>query len=122
MARKKIATERELGEMSAGVLKSITSNVDTLFRRHALAIEKVQDDSDEKKVSVTFSVLIDGSDSAPKVRTRIRYCETVTDEVIDSLEDPSQPTLFQPEEIKGRGRPRKTVTASVEQEKEGADE
>lgn len=114
MARKKISTERDLGELQAGVLKSITANVETLYRRHALAIEKVQDDSDEKKVSVTFSVLIDASDSAPKVRTRIRYCETVTDEVIDSLEDPAQPTLFQPEETKGRGRPRKSVTASDE--------
>jgi hypothetical protein len=119
MARKKIATERELGDMQAGVLKSITANVETLYRRHALAIEKVQDDSDEKKVSVTFSVLIDASDSAPKVRTRIRYCETVTDEVIDSLEDPAQPTLFQPEETKGRGRPRKTITADVEPKQEG---
>lgn len=118
MARKKITTERELGEIQAGVLKSITGNVDTLYRRHATAIDKVQSDSDEKKVSVTFSILIDCSDSAPKVRTRIRYCETVTDEVIDSLEDPAQPVVFEPEETRGRGRPRKAITSTVEPEKE----
>lgn len=118
MARKKIATERELGEIQSGVLKSMTANVDTLYRRHASAIDKVQNDSDEKKVSVTFSILIDCSDSAPKVRTRIRYCETITDEVIDSLEDPEQPTLFQPEETRGRGRPRKSITETVKPEGE----
>lgn len=104
MARKKIGGDSALGEIQGGVLKSIAANVDALYRKHASAIDKVQRDSDEKKVTVNFAVLIDCSDSVPKVKTRIRYSETVTDELIDSLEDPNQPTLFKPEETKGRGR------------------
>src|SRR6187455_1736199 len=108
MARKRITADRELGEIQGGILKSLEQNVGTLYRKHAHAIEKVQDDSDEKKVVVNFSVLIDCSDSAPKVKTRIRYSETVTDELIDSLEDPNQPTLFEPP-TPVRGRPKKTA-------------
>lgn len=104
MARKKISEDNALGEIQAGVLKSITQNVDTLYRRHADSIEKVQNDSDEKKVTVNFAVQIDCSDSVPKIKTRIRYSETVTDEMIDSLEDPNQPTLFEPPEPKPRAR------------------
>jgi len=106
MARKKIGGTTVLDEIQGGVLKSMIQNIEQLYRKHALAIEKVQQDSDEKKVTINFAVQIDCSDSAPKVKTRIRYSETVTDELIDSLEDPAQPTLFNPEETKGRGRKR----------------
>lgn len=102
MARKRIATQ-PLSDIEEGVLKSVTQRIDELYRKHADAIEKVREDSDEKKVTVNFAVLIDCSDSVPKVKTRIRYSETVTDEIIDSLEDPKQPTLFTPEETKGKG-------------------
>jgi hypothetical protein len=108
MARKKIAQTRELGEIQGGILKSINKNVEDLYRKHASAIDKVMDDSDEKKVTVNFAIQIDCSDSAPKVKTRIRYSETVTDELIDSLEDPNQPTLFDPP-TPVRGRPKKTT-------------
>lgn len=106
MARKKIGKATALDEIQEGVLKSILKNVEELYRKHAPAIAKVQEDSDEKIVTVGFGVQIDCSDSAPKVKTRIRYCETTTDELIDSLEDPAQPTLFTPEETKGRGKKR----------------
>lgn len=95
MARKRI--EAKLGEVDEGVVKSIVMRAEGLYRKHAGEIAKVRDESDDKKVSLTFSVLVDCSDSAPKVRTRLRYSQTVTDELIDSLEDPSQPTLFDPE-------------------------
>ena len=106
MARKRIETK--LTEIDEGILKSILMRTESLYRKHAAEIAKVREESDEKKVSIGFSVLVDCSDSAPKVRTRIRYSQTVTDELIDSLEDPSQPTLFEPEVGKA-SKPGKTA-------------
>lgn len=98
MAKKKNQQTVTLGEVAEGVIMSTRNNVDTLFRRHYREIEKILNTSDPRTVSVNFAVLVDNTDSTPKVRTRIRYCETVTDEMIDSLEDPKQPTLFKREE------------------------
>lgn len=113
MARKAQVTA--MNEIEEGVLKSILLRTESLYRKHAAAISRVRNESDEKKVSVGFGVLIDCSDSTPKVRTRIRYSETVTDELIDSLEDPLQPTLFDPELGKAQARAgRKTAAEGNE--------
>lgn len=100
MAKK--ANDAELTEIQAGILHSVQTGVDMLYRKHAAAIEGGQEDAPDKNVTISFSVKVDASKSTPKIRTRIRYSETVIDEVIDSLEDPKQPALFDAEETKSR--------------------
>jgi len=88
-----------LNEMELGVLTSVLRNVETLYRKHAGKISEMQGQSDTHRVNIGFSVLIDGLDiQIPKVKTRIRYAQIVTDDLMDSLEDPNQPTLFKPDE------------------------
>jgi len=85
--------DANLDDFSEGVLTSIREDTEALYRQHANRIRRLVDDSESSTATITFSVLIDKSESAPKVRTRIRFGETTTDERIRSLEDPSQPTL-----------------------------
>jgi hypothetical protein len=91
-----------LDDFSEGVLTSIREDTEALFRQHADKIRRLVEIAEGNKATVTFGVLIDKSESAPKVRTRIRFGETTTDERVRSLDDPTQPTLFSKEELEAR--------------------
>lgn len=90
-----------LDEFSEGVLTSIREDTEALYRMHAGRIRRLVEEAEKNAATVTFSILIDKSESAPKVRTRLRFGETTTDERVRSLEDPSQPTLFTESELEG---------------------
>ena len=83
------------------VLESIVEAVKQLYSKHATAIDSVRDETADKVVNVSFGVKIDGNEAAVKVRTRIRYSQTVIDEVIEELGDPNQPDLFTDEKEEG---------------------
>jgi hypothetical protein len=103
--------DANLDDFSEGVLTSIREDTEALYRQHANRIRRLVDDSESSTATITFSVLIDKSESAPKVRTRIRFGETTTDERIRSLEDPNQPTLFTPEQLEKNKKAGKTTGA-----------
>lgn len=114
------AFDANLDDFSEGVLTSIREDTEALYRMHANRIRRLVDDAESNSATITFSVLIDKSESAPKVRTRIRFGETTTDERIRSLEDPSQPTLFTNEELTEKTRKAgKTTGAPPEGEVHG---
>ncbi|MCA9730222.1 MAG: hypothetical protein KC729_21235 [Candidatus Eisenbacteria bacterium] len=97
MARKQNKALIPLDEVAEGIILSVKNNVEALLRGHFREIDKVRDESDTKKVNVAFGILIDGSESVPKILTRIRFAQTVTDERVDTLEDPKQPRMFDKE-------------------------
>lgn len=97
MARKQNKTLIPLDEVAEGIILSVKNNVEALLRSHFREIDKVREESDTKKVNVAFGILIDGSESVPKILTRIRFAQTVTDERVDTLEDPKQPRMFDKE-------------------------
>jgi len=111
--------DANLDDFSEGVLTSIREDTEALYRQHANRIRRLVDDSESSTATITFSVLIDKSESAPKVRTRIRFGETTTDERIRSLEDPNQPTLFTPEQLEKNKKAGKTTGAPPEGEVHG---
>lgn len=111
--------DANLDDFSEGVLTSIREDTEALYRMHSNRISRLVGDSESNSATITFSVLIDKSESAPKVRTRIRFGETTTDERIRSLEDPSQPTLFTPEQLEKNKKAGKTTGAPPEGEVHG---
>ncbi len=113
------AFDANLDDFSEGVLTSIREDTEALYRQHANRIRRLVDDSESSTATITFSVLIDKSESAPKVRTRIRFGETTTDERIRSLEDPNQPTLFTPEQLEKNKKAGKTTGAPPEGDASG---
>lgn len=114
------AFDSHLDDFSEGVLTSIREDTEALYRMHANRIRRLVDDAESNSATITFAILIDKSESAPKVRTRIRFGETTTDERIRSLEDPSQPTLFTPEELEAKNKKAgKTTGAPPEGEVHG---
>jgi hypothetical protein len=100
--RKKSKTGKSKGEplLSPETIEAIKEDVGDLYAEHEKDIEAAVSDSEDSKIALSFSVLIDKSESAPQVKTRLRYSQSVTDERIRTLTDPRQPTLFTKDELK----------------------
>lgn len=81
------------------IRESITKAVEALYDAHAGEIADFRDQSEESKVTVTFGVDIDCSESEPKVKVSIRFSKSVTDSRVATLDDPDQLNLLTPEEF-----------------------
>ena len=122
--RKKSRIGKAKGEplLSPETLEAIKEDVGDLYAEHEKDIEAAVADSEDSKIALSFSVLIDKSESAPQVKTRLRYSQSVTDERIRTLTDPRQPTLFTKEELTAKKSKAKKSASEppVESEDPGA--
>lgn len=111
--RKKSKSSRDKSEplLSPETIEAIQEDVRDLYIQHEKDIEAAVEDSEDKKITLGFQVVIDKAESAPQVKTRLRYSQSVTDERIRTLNDPKQPTLLSKEALaatrKPPGRPKK---------------
>jgi hypothetical protein len=76
------------------IREAITKAVDELFNEHSGEISQVLDEAEDKKINVTFGVVLDCSESEPAVTTAIRFSQSVTDKRYSRLEDPRQILLL----------------------------
>lgn len=112
--RKKSRSARDKSEplLSPETIEAIQEDVRDLYIQHEKDIEAAVEDSEDKKITLGFQVVIDKAESAPQVKTRLRYSQSVTDERIRTLSDPKQPTLLSKEDLaatrKPPGRPKKS--------------
>jgi hypothetical protein len=74
----------------SAIVNAICAKVRELYEKHAEEIAQVREDSEDRKVTVTFPAMIDCSESAPKVKISMRFSTSVTDSREVQLEDPNQ--------------------------------
>lgn len=96
MARKELRM-KPLTDIQGGVAKSLMQGVSDLYTQHVDRIEKLVNESDDQCATIRFSVAIDAKGSAPIIDVGIRFTDTITDHRKYSLEDPTQPSLFNDE-------------------------
>lgn len=72
------------------IINATTSGVRELFAQHIASVESILEESEDKRVTVTFKVDLDASESAPTLEVGIRYSQAVTDKRIARLDDPNQ--------------------------------
>lgn len=69
------------------------TRAEELLAAHEDEIAAILEDSEDNKVGVTFNLLIDASESQPKMTVRIRFSEVHTDERVVQMDDPNQGTF-----------------------------
>lgn len=80
------------------VIDRVVKDIRDLMEAHYSEIETFIDESEAKKATVNFGVVIDQSESAPSMKTSIRFSQSVTDTRTSTLDDPAQlPMPFVPE-------------------------
>lgn len=123
--RKKSKTAKAKGEplLSPETLEAIKEDFGDLYSEHEKDIENAVAESEDRKITLSIAVVIDKSESAPQVKTRLRYSQSVTDERIRTLTDPRQPTLFNKDELKpAKSKAKKSASEPpVEDTDPGAD-
>jgi len=83
---------------------AILDAVAELWDEHQEEIENIRSRAEGQTISVTFSNTIDGSESQPVVTTKIRFCETYTDERTNKIsKDDKNQLKFETVEHAGRG-------------------
>lgn len=94
----------ELTEAQSTTLAGLLAGVTNLFTKHANEIDRIIEEAETPKLTVSFQVEIDRSESEPQLTVGIRFAETTTDRVSTTLPDPGQ-TQFEfitPAEAKAR--------------------
>jgi hypothetical protein len=94
----------ELTEAQSTILAGIIAGVTNLFTKHAHEIDRIIEEAETPKLTVSFPVEIDRSESEPQLTVGVRFAETTTDRVSTTLPDPGQ-TQFEfvtPAEAKAR--------------------
>ena len=93
------------------VINRVVKDIRDLMEAHYSEIETFIDESEAKKATVNFGAVIDQSESAPSMKTSIRFSQSVTDTRTSTLDDPAQvPMPFVPE-VDGRA-PKKDARAA----------
>jgi hypothetical protein len=64
-----------------------------LWDRHEDKFMQILEESENRKVSVTFNLTMDFSESTAQLNTRIRYSQVMTDERTADFDDPNQVPL-----------------------------
>lgn len=108
--RKKSGKEAHDGNICAAIVDAVS----TLWNRHAKEIHRIREDSEEKKISVSFASEIDCAESEPLITTRIRYTESFTDKITSRLDDPDQGTFETVIEESKKKKKEKETTAGQE--------
>lgn len=76
------------------IVEGIGQAVRELYTHHSGEIQENLDESEAKKVKVTFGCELDLSESEPLVTVGIRFSASVTDKRVFKLDDPNQIKLF----------------------------
>ena len=76
------------------IVEGITKAVAELYTHHSGEIQENLDESESKKIDVTFGASIDCSESEPLVTVKIRFSASVTDKRTFRVDDPGQIQLF----------------------------
>lgn len=97
-----VPTKETKSVPDASIKAAILDAVSELYDEHTDQIRLIRERAEGKVITVNFANEIDCSESQPVVKTKIRFCETYTDERTNKLEDTDQGT-FETLEAAGRG-------------------
>ena len=102
------------------IVQGITAAVEHLYGKHADEIADVVGQSETKRVTISFGVDLDLSESEPSIKVGIRFSQTVTDSLVSRIPDPDQGTF----EFETPGEATKAAKAErkAERAKGGADD
>ncbi len=131
MAVKKKGQKKGRNEplLSPETLEAMHEDIGDLYKQHEEELMGVLDESEDKKVTITFSVQIDKSETEPQLKTTLRFSTSVTDSRLRTLSNPMQPELVDPKavreasrEAKAKERERKNKIGKEAAANPGADE
>ncbi len=74
--------------------EAICQMVKELYSEHSGEIRSTLEESEVNKLSISFNVELDCSESEPMVTTKIRFSSSVTDKRVSRLDDPQQIVMF----------------------------
>lgn len=77
------------------IVDGITKAVSELYTHHSGEIQENLDESENKKIAVTFAAELDLSESEPLVTVKIRFSSSVTDKRSFRVDDQNQIQLFE---------------------------
>ncbi len=77
---------KEMGE-------AFVDQAQKLWKEHIKEALEVMEDSEEPIITINFNAVLNFSESAPKLTTKIRFTKSYTDEKVDEFEDPNQMPL-----------------------------
>lgn len=101
MAVKKKGQKKSKSEplLSPETLEAMHEDIGDLYKQHEEELMGVLDDSEDKKVTITFAVQIDKSETEPQLKTTLRFSTSVTDSRLRTLSNPNQPELVDPKAV-----------------------
>lgn len=107
----------------ATVINAVVAGAQRLYEKHADEIDRILAESEGDKISFTFAVELDNSESEPQVTIGIRFSEVHTDRVTTALPDPGQNefNFVTPAEAKAAAAQAR-IDAAKEPEKAGAED
>jgi len=70
-----------------GIKEAIMAQIEALYDEHIEQIQNIRNRAQKKSINVNFSNEIDCSESEPVVNTKIRFCETYTDERTSTVDN-----------------------------------
>ena len=79
------------------IVEGIVKAVAELYTHHSGEIQENLDESESKKVVISFATSLDCSESEPMVTVSIRFSSSVTDKRVFRLDDSKQISLFETE-------------------------
>lgn len=80
------------------LLAQFLQRVKELYETHEHEFMKVLDESETKKINLTFKAALDMSETAAKLQTSISFSQVVKDAREDTFDDENQLKLIAPEE------------------------
>jgi len=114
MAKKENNSQPQDSTIKAAILDAVAE----LWDQHEEEIRRIREGSEDKTIVVNFANEIDCSETQAVVKTKLRFCETFTDERTNKLDDSKQ-GKFETIENAGRGgRKAKTQGEAEDKEKE----
>lgn len=106
MAVKKKGQRKSKSEplLSPETLTAMHEDIGDLYKQHESELMEVLDESEDSKVSITFTVQIDKSETEPQLKTSLRFSTSVTDSRLRTLSNPNQPELVDVDKVREESR------------------
>ncbi len=123
MAVKKKGQKKGRNEplLSPETLEAMHEDIGDLYKQHEEELMDVLDESEDKKVTITFAVQIDKSETEPQLKTTLRFSTSVTDSRLRTLSNPMQPELVDVKAVREASREAKAKERERERKKSGKD-
>lgn len=114
-----VQAKTKTGIDAADFKQAMLDNISELWDEHQDQIEAIRGRAEGQTISVTFGNTIDGSESTPTICTKIRFCETYTDERTKTItRDDKNQLKMETIEHAGRGGRNNEPAADVNQNQE----